>query len=160
MSGLLEPLGVADVVEVLALNERHQHLTAPLDVDRLRRLAAVGTVEVVRVDGAFAGFVVTVADDAEHDSGNFRWFRERYDAFDYLDRIVVHEGFRRRGLAGRVYDEVEARTARRAPLLTLEVNVDPPNEASLAFHTRRGFQPVGEREFDGHTVSMQVKRLR
>ena len=160
MSDLLEPLGVADTVQVLALNERHQHLTAPLDADRLWHLAAVGTVEVVRVDGAFAGFVVTVADDAEHDSGNFLWFRERYDAFDYLDRIVVHEDFRRRGLAGRVYDEVETRTARRAPLLTLEVNVDPPNEASLAFHAARGFEPVGQREFDGHTVSMQVKRLR
>ncbi len=38
------------------------------------------------------------------------------------------EGARRRGLAGSVYDEVEARTALSAPLLALEVNSDPPNE--------------------------------
>jgi len=71
----------------------------------------------------------------------------------------VHEDFRRRGVAGQVYDEVEARTVGRAPLLTLEVNSDPPNEASLAFHAARGFEQVGERDLDDHTVAMLVKRL-
>ena len=160
MSGLLEPLRDTDRAQVVALNERHQHLTAPMDLDRLAHLDAVGTEEVIRDDGRFAGFVVTVADDADHDSSNFVWFRERYDTFVYLDRIVVHDDFRRRGLAGRVYDEVETRTARRTPWLTLEVNSDPPNEPSWAFHTARGFEQVGEREFDGHTVAMLVKRLR
>ena len=159
MSGLLQPLRDADHLDVLGLNQRFQHLTAPLDVDGLSHLDAVGTVEVIRVGDAFAGFVVTVPREADHDSGNLVWFRERYDAFDYLDRIIVHEDFRRRSLAGQVYDEVEARTTRRAPLLTLEVNIDPPNEASLAFHAARGFEQVGERDLDDHTVAMLVKRL-
>ena len=159
MTGLLVPLGPADHGEVLALNERHQHLTAPLDADRLLHLRTVGTVEVFRHAGRFAGFVVTVASDAAYGGENFGWFRDRYDAFCYLDRIVVHEEARRLGLAGRVYDEVEARTARSAPLLALEVNSDPPNEPSRAFHAGRGFEQVGERDFDGHTVAMLVKRL-
>ena len=106
---LLGPLRAADHRDVVALNERHVHLTAPMDVDRLLHLDTVGTVEVIRAEGRFAGFVVTMAGDADYDSGNFGWFAERYDSFCYLDRIVVHEDFRRRGLAGRVYDEVEAR---------------------------------------------------
>ena len=157
---MLEPLRPADRDDVLALNERFQHLTAPLDVEGLERLDAVGTVEVIRADGRFAGFVVTLADDADHDSGNLAWFSERYETFDYLDRIIVHEDFWRQGLGSRVYDEVEARTARRAPLLTLEVNIDPPNEASRAFHAGRGFERVGERDLDDHVVAMMVKRLR
>ena len=156
---MLEALGPADHAEVLALNERNQHLTAPMDADRLLHLATVGTVEVFRHAGRFAGFVVTVASGAAYAGENFTWFGERHDAFCYLDRIIVHEDARRVGLAGRVYDEVEARTARSAPLLVLEVNSDPPNEASLAFHAGRGFEQVGEREFDGHTVAMLVKRL-
>ncbi len=156
---LLEPLGPADHVEVLALNRRHQHLTAPMDADRLAHLGTVGTVEVFRHAGRFAGFVVTVASGSAYGGENFAWFGERHDAFCYLDRIIVHEDARRLGLAGRVYDEIEARTARSAPLLVLEVNSDPPNEASLAFHADRGFEQVGEREFDGHTVAMLVKRL-
>ena len=159
MSPLLQPLGPADHDDVLALNERHQHLTAPMDADRLRHLAAVGAVEVFREGDRFAGFVVTVTSGAAFDSENFAWFAERFDTFTYLDRIVVHEEARRRGLAARVYDAVEARTALTAPLLALEVNIDPPNDASLAFHAGRGFEPVGERFIVDHTVAMMVKRL-
>lgn len=156
---LLEPLDPAHQAEVLRLNERHQHLTAPMDAERLQHLDTVGTVEVFRHAGRFAGFVVTVASGAAYGGENFGWFGERYETFCYLDRIVVHEDARRLGLAGRVYDEIEARTALSAPLLVLEVNSDPPNEASLAFHADRGFEQVGEREFDGHVVAMLVKRL-
>ena len=156
---LLEPLRPADVPDVVALNERHQHLTAPMDADRLRHLDTVGTVEVIRDRGRFAGFVVTMAADAAYDSGNFAWFAERYDSFCYLDRIVVHEDFRRLGLARRVYDEIEARVGRTASLLALDVNSDPPNEASLAFHAARGFERVGERDFRDHRVALLVKRV-
>lgn len=157
---LLVALGPDDRADVLDLNERHAHLTAPMDEQRLDYLREVGTVEVIRHDGAFAGFVVTMAGDAAYDSGNFRWFAERYDEFGYLDRIVIHEDFRRRGLAGRVYDEIEARTARQAPLLALDVNSDPPNVESLAFHAARGYEQVGERDFRDHRVALLVKRLR
>ncbi|WP_432477452.1 GNAT family N-acetyltransferase [Nocardioides sp. GXQ0305] len=161
MSGrLLESMREADRVDVLALNDRFQHLTAPLDLDGLLRLEAAGTVEVIRAAGGFAGFVVTLPDDAAHDSANLAWFRERFEGFVYLDRIIVHEDFHRQGLARRTYDEVEERTARRTPLLTLEVNTDPPNEPSLAFHAARGFEQVGERLIEDHTVAMMVKRLR
>jgi predicted GNAT superfamily acetyltransferase len=154
---LLRPLRPQDVADVVALNARHVELTAPMDADRLAYLARVGRAERICVDRAFAGFVVTVASEAAYDGSNFAWFGERYDRFAYLDRIVVHEDFRRLGLAGRVYDELETRPE-SVPLLTLEVNSAPPNEASLAFHHGRGFEAVGEREFDGHRVAMLVKR--
>lgn len=156
---LLSRLGPGDHADVLALNARHQHLTAPLDAARLLHLDTVGRVEVIRDGPGFAGFVVTMAGDADHDSGNFAWFAERYEAFGYLDRIVVHEDFRRRGLASRVYDEVEARVAETAPLLALDVNSEPPNPASLAFHAARGYERVGERDFGDHRVALLVKRL-
>jgi predicted GNAT superfamily acetyltransferase len=156
---LLEPLAPADHDDVLGLNDRHEHLTAPMDRARLRHLDAAGRVEVFRHDGRFAGFVVTAHSGAGFDSENFAWFAERYDDYCYLDRIVVHEDARRLGLARRVYDEVEARAALTVPVLTLEVNIDPPNEASLAFHAGRGYEPVGERFIVDHTVAMMVKRL-
>jgi len=147
----------ADVEPVLALNERYVHLLAPLDAERLAMLASVGRVDVVRVEDAFAGFVITFRSGADYDSGNYAWFSERYDEFAYLDRIVLHEDFRRRGLGSLVYDEIEAR-ATPGPL-TLEVNILPPNEPSLAFHRGRGFEAVGERVIDDHTVTMMVKQL-
>ncbi len=159
MSGLLEPLTPDLHDAVLALNLAHQHLTAPMDADHLGYLTEVGTVEVFRAGAAVAGLVVTVRGDSTYTGENFRWFAARYDAFDYLDRIIVHDDFRRQGLAGRVYDEVEARSAARVPVLTLEVNVAPPNEASLAFHAARGFEQVGERDVGDHRVALLIKRL-
>lgn len=158
---LLRPLTDRWAGDLLALNDRHVELTSPMDRARLDLLASRGAVEVLDVDGEFAGFVITFAADSGHDSGNFHWFQERYPDFVYLDRIVIHEDFRRRGLASVVYDEIESRTA--APLLTLEVNSDPPNEVSLAFHAARGYEPVGEREIvegeHSHRVALLVKRL-
>lgn len=155
----LAPLTAADRADVIALNERHVHLTAPMDDARLDHLADVGTVEVMRHDGAFAGFVITVAGDAAYDSDNFGWFAARYDEFHYLDRVVVHEDFRRRGIARLTYDALEARIAARSPLLALDVNSDPPNVESLAFHAARGYEKVGERDFRDHRVALLVKRF-
>ncbi len=159
MTGLLEPLPPDLHDEVLTLNRTHEHLTAPMDADFLHYLTGVATVEVFRAGAAFAGLVVTVRGDSTYAGENFRWFAERYDSFDYLDRIIVHDDFRRQGLAGRVYDEVEARSAARVPVLTLEVNIEPPNEASLAFHAARGYEQVGERDVEDHRVGLLVKRL-
>lgn len=155
---LLRTMREDDESAVLALNDRHEHLTAPLDRERLRWLATIGRVDVLDVEGAFAGFVVTMDAGSGHDSDNFAWYAERYPRFGYLDRVVVHEGHRRRGLASAAYDEVGSWAA-YAPLLALEVNLDPPNEASLAFHRGRGFRQVGEREYRGHTVAMLVQDL-
>ena len=144
---------------MLALNERNVELLAPLDEPRLARAAGRRRPDahVIDVDGSFAGFVLTFASGSAYDGENFAWFAERYPDFGYLDRIVLHEDFRRRGLGSRVYDELEA--AHGAPVFTLEVNLDPPNEPSLAFHRARGYAEVGTRDSDGHVVSLMVKQL-
>ena len=147
-----------DHTEVVDLNERHVHLTAPMDEARLAELAgAAERADVIEVDGRFAGFVLTFAAGSAYDGDHFRWFSEQYDDFCYLDRIVIHEDFQRRGLGTFAYDELEAGCGR--PVFALEVNIDPPNEPSLAFHRARGFTEVGQSDASGHLVSLMVKRL-
>ena len=153
MSGVLRPIVPADHDAVLDLNEHHVDLLSPLDEARLAELLAVAAAgSVIVADGAFAGFVITFAAGSAYDGENFSWFSERYDDFCYLDRVVIHEDFRRRGLASAVYDELESSCGR--PLFALEVNLDPPNVASLAFHRARGYTEVGQRHSGGHLVSM------
>ncbi|GAA1476612.1 hypothetical protein GCM10009623_10580 [Nocardioides aestuarii] len=156
---VLRPLGPGDVDDVVALNDRFVHLTAPMPHERVREMAETGTVEVIVHGGRFAGFVITAMSGSGFASENFDWFAGHYDDYCYLDRIIVHEDVRRAGLGRRVYDEIEARAARAVPVLTLEVNIDPPNEPSLAFHAGRGFEQVGERFITDHTVGMMAKRL-
>lgn len=140
---LRPPASESEAAQVLQLNADHVDVLSPMDEERLSMLARVGRVEVADVDGAVAGFVVTVPAGTTYDSELYRWFGERYDDFLYLDRVVVDPAYRRRGIADAVYDVIHARSGRHG-LLALEVTSEPPNTASLAFHTHRGFAPVGE----------------
>ncbi len=156
----LRPVTDADRAAVLRLNEQDVHLLAPMDEARLELLRSLADrFDVIEVDGAFGGFVVTFTAGTAYDSENYRWFSERYgDGFLYLDRVVVDPAMRRRGVGGAVYDMVEA-VASAYGLLALEVNLVPRNDASLAFHAARGFVEVGRRGDDEHLVAMLEKQL-
>jgi predicted GNAT superfamily acetyltransferase len=155
----LRPLRQTDVADVLALNEANVTELAPLDEARLHELAAMtDRFDVLDVDGAFGGFVVTFASGASYDSENYRFFSGRHRTFYYLDRIVLHEQFRRRGFGTYVYEEIE-KVAAPYGRLALEVNLVPRNEASLAFHAKRGYVEVGRLGDDQHLVSLMEKLL-
>jgi predicted GNAT superfamily acetyltransferase len=157
-SPVLRPITSADHAEVLALNEQNVELLAPLDGERLVQLQSwADTAAVIDVDGVFAGFVLTFLAGSAYDGENFGWFSDRFGDFCYLDRIVIHDDFRRRGLGSQVYDALESSCGR--PLFALEVNLDPPNEGSLAFHRARDFAEVGQRVSGGHLVSLFLKTL-
>ncbi|MGY2876724.1 uncharacterized protein ACVW00_003914 [Marmoricola sp. URHA0025 HA25] len=157
---VLRPITPADHGLVLGWNAAHVELLSPLDEQRLGDL--LGWCDrgcVILHDGRDVGFVLTFAAGSAYDSENFAWFARRYDAFYYLDRIVVDPSLRRAGIASRVYDEIEDRAREVAPVMCLEVNLDPPNEPSLEFHRRRGYVEAGRDDATGHLVGLMVKDL-
>jgi predicted GNAT superfamily acetyltransferase len=110
-----------------------------------------------------AGFTFVLPPRADYDSLNYAWFGERYEEFLYLDRVAVSPEFQRQGIGRLIYEEVQRRGAQEWPtarVFALEVNLQPRNDASLAFHASLGFVEVGQREGDDHkVVSMQIKPL-
>ncbi len=157
---LLRPITPADHDAVLAWNETHVELLAPLDEARLVELLGwTDVAAIIRHEATDVGFVLTFGAGTAYDSTNYRWFSERHRRFLYLDRIVVDAGVRRSGLGTRVYDALEKHAATHGPVLCLEVNLDPPNEPSLAFHRSRGYREVGQDAFNGHRVSLLEKRV-
>ena len=158
MTSLLRTITPADHPRVLAWNAADVELLAPLDDDRLRALLGWADLGGIVVDSSRdVGFVLTFAAGSAYDSANYRWFAERYDAFYYLDRVVVDASVRRTGIGTRLYDEIEDRARRQAPVMCLEVNLDPPNVPSLAFLRARGYVEVGQDDATGHLVSLMVK---
>lgn len=157
---MLRPMVDTDVLDVLRLNADHVELLSPLDALRLgdlRRWAS--RADVIVCDGQTAGFVLVFGPGTAYDSENYRWFGDRYGSeFDYLDRIVIDDRFRRRGLATAVYDAVEDAAVVRGRLV-LEVNIDPPNVPSLEFHRRRGYREVAQLGDPGHRVSLMAQSL-
>lgn len=150
----------ADKPSVLALNNAHAAELSWLEPDRLTHL--LGQAFYARGIGELDALLLTFDESADYDSPNFIWFRERYPQFVYVDRIVTADHARGKGHAKRLYlDLFEVARQAGHKLITCEVNAEPPNPASDAFHASLGFEEVGAAEIHGgkKTVRYFVKRL-
>jgi predicted GNAT superfamily acetyltransferase len=127
---------------LLQLNNTNAQALSWLTEDRLIEL--VGHAFVARRIGDVEAFILAFDQDAPYDGENFLWFKARYRRFVYMDRVVVAEAVRGRGYAKRLYRDLFATAARCGQnLIACEVNTDPPNPASDAFHVGFGFEQVG-----------------
>ena len=144
----VDDLAGPDGEALLALNNAHAVELSWLEPERLAHLVAEAFA--ARRVGVADALLLTFDQAADYDSVNFLWFRERYPAFVYVDRVVVADAARGRGLARRLYDDLFA-TAKAAghERIVCEVNSDPPNPASDKFHAALGFVSVGTAAIHG-----------
>lgn len=144
----------ADWPAILGLNEESVHFLSPMDEAKLARWSAAACyLRVVEKDRKVAAFLLGFRKGADYDSPNFLWFDSRPGDFVYVDRVVVAPAFRGRKLADALYDDFEAfARARGIAHVTCEVNVEPPNPASLRFHERRGFHEVGRQPYGPNKI--------
>ena len=152
----------ADLGRILEINEANVPEVGSVDAERLAFLFDASPIALaVEVDDVIVGFCLVMPSSAPYDSVNFRWFTGRYDDFMYLDRVAFAATAQGQGLGTQLYAEVDRLMAESgATRLGLEVNVDPPNEPSLAFHARRGFVEVGRQDTPyGIRVSMQMRQV-
>ena len=144
---------------LLALNNAHAVELSLADEGRMAMLVerAFLAARIGTLDAALIAF----DQDADYDSANFQWFRARYPRFVYVDRVVTAPAARGRGLARKLYAHLfeQARAAGQTRVVC-EVNSDPPNPASEAFHRALGFVPVGEALLgNGKTVTYLAHEL-
>ncbi len=102
----------------------------------------------VEIDKRLAGFLIGLRPGTSYSSPNYRWFCDNYNDLAYVDRVVVAAWARRRGVAVSLYNDFE-RSQSGVAAMTCEVNVHPPNEGSMLFHERQGFNRVGSQVIDG-----------
>jgi predicted GNAT superfamily acetyltransferase len=113
---------------------------------------------VADADGT-AAFLLGLERGTGYKSPNYRWFCERFDSFLYVDRIAVAERARRRGLGSLLYDDMAEFARGRWPCILAEINVEPPNPETAAFHARHGFVSVGELRHDYDGAHAQVVQM-
>ncbi len=145
---------------ILALNAAHEVETSPLDHAALVEMLDTAFHSATERAGR-DGFLIAFDQDAPYESPNFLWFKTRFARFVYVDRIIVAAHARGRGLARTFYDGLfdHAREAGHERIVC-EVNLDPPNPGSIAFHTALGFTAVGQAVLEsGKIVSYQECRL-
>lgn len=151
-----------DAQAICALNDAVVAVTSPMDTDRFKYLLDLSNPCIAAEKaGEVIGFVLAMQIGAGYENDNFNWFAARLNNFVYIDRIVIGAAGQRQGLGVKLYDAVaEAARAQGCLVMCAEMDLDPPNEESLAFHAKSGFVPLGTRAYDtGKVVSMQIKGL-
>jgi len=145
------------ITHMLALNAAHEVKTSALSRPALEGSLAQAFFWAAPNEGRDA-LLIALDQDAAYDNANFAWFAARHPRFVYIDRVIVAAHARGRGLARRLYGELMvAMRAAGQNLLVCEVNLCPPNPASLAMHRALGFATVGEaRLANGKTVAYQA----
>jgi uncharacterized protein len=150
---------MSEIDHILSLNAAHEVETSPLDHSALG--AMLETAFHSATEGAGRdGFLIAFNQDAPYSSQNFLWFKARYDRFVYVDRVIVAPHARGQGLARRFYEGLfdRARAAGHHRIVC-EINLEPPNPGSFAFHASMGFAEVGQAEVGrGKVVSYQLAR--
>ena len=127
---------------LLALNNAHAEELSLLDAERLGHL--IGQAFMAARVGRADGLLLAFDQGADYDSPNYLWFRGRFARFVYVDRIVIDPSRRGHGLARSLYEALFARAAEAGhEQVVCEVNAEPPNPGSDAFHATLGFVEIG-----------------
>jgi uncharacterized protein len=159
---MMEPrdLKRADWPMLLALNRTSVRELSALDERRLQSILSLAHRRLaVESGGQLVAFAIAIGPGTGYDSLNYRWFDERFRRFLYLDRIAVSAPLRREGIGTRLYEAMEA-AATPFERMVCDVNLQPSNDASLAFHAARGYREIGQFAHGPQkTVALLVKEL-
>lgn len=173
---LIRKLEDADHPALLRVNAAIAPAVARLDPVELRRLAAIGSSHLVAIDadahchadgGTHAGgaaevlgYLLAFEDGDAYDGEEFLYFAANLRrSFLYIDQIAIGGSRRRSGVGRALYESAFGRArVRGLDLACCEINLDPPNPDSMAFHLRIGFgQIAAVSTRDGRDVALMTR---
>jgi predicted GNAT superfamily acetyltransferase len=144
---------------LLHVNNASARETSLMTGEKFDRMISSALVGTFIAPGA--AFLLAFGQSDDYDGGHFLWFRDRFEKFIYVDRVVVAKPYRRHGLGRLLYADLFRRADQLGHThLACEVNMQPPNPTSDAFHAAQGFWEVGTAAVDGgaKTVRYLLRR--
>ena len=160
---LIRNVKPADFARILELNQTEVRHTSNMDLARLAELDHLADYHKLAViDGQIAGFLMGMCYGTPYINPNFQWFSDRLKDFVYIDRVVVDTAFVGQGVGSALYQALSNFAHRvDAVRLVCEINIDPPNPASMAFHKKWNFKEIGTEYRDNahRKIAMMVAEL-
>lgn len=127
-------------------------------LDYLKKLIGLSAYNLLVLKSEeIVGFIICMREGSTYGSENYKFFTQRLKKFLYVDRVVVDERHRRSGLGKAIYQDIFAYVNDKNLPIALEVNTEPVNQPSLKFHEKMGFEKVGSKDFDDHSVAYFLK---
>jgi hypothetical protein len=154
---------VSDFERILKLNEEFVCYLNEMTADQLNVYHSYAELNLVaEIDGKVEAFVLVFRENTDYDYVTYLLYKERYEKFLYVDRIVVSAKCQGLGIASMLYDKIiEHARNTGISFVTAEVDSDPPNPVSLGFHEKFGFKNMGSVAAPGSNkfVSLQVAQI-
>ena len=94
---------------------------------------------------------------SDYKSLNYKYFKNNFKNFLYVDRVAFGEEFQRKGYGTELYNEIYKIANNLSFPLCCEVNTIPLNKQSLDFHHKFGFQTLEKVPFGKKQVAMLCK---
>ena len=134
--------------DILALNAQEEIATSALEEDKLHVMLHA-SFAALYIEGSqdldqIQGFLLAFDQSAAYDSPNFLWFQQRLDRFIYIDRVVISPLHHGKGFARALYLALfDVSVLASHETVVCEVNIEPPNPVSDAFHQSLHFKEIG-----------------
>ena len=144
---------------ILELNQNNIPALGPLtnlqhvlDIYKQSLFAAL-----VIVQEKFAGFAFIMDHKSQYKSINYKYFKNYFKNFLYIDRVALGKEFQRKGYGTELYNEIYKIAINLDSPLCCEVNTIPLNKQSLDFHYKYGFETLQKVPFGKKQVAMLCK---
>ena len=141
------------------LNQANTPKVGPLEsINHLKKLIELSAYNLlVQDDDEIVGFIICMREGSAYGSENYKFFVQKLKKFLYVDRVAIDEQYRRVGLGQAIYENIFIHAAKNDLPIALEVNTQPVNQPSLNFHEKMGFDKVGAKNFEDHSVAYFIK---
>ena len=149
----------AQLQSIYNLNQANTPEVGSLEsMTHLKKLIELSAYNLLVLDDdEIVGFIICIREDSAYKSENYQFFTQRLKKFLYVDRVAIDERHRRAGLGQAIYEDIFVQASADNLPIALEVNTQPVNQISLNFHEKMGFDKVGSRDFEDHSVAYFIK---
>ena len=140
---------------IYELNQSNTPEVGSLDsIKHLKSLLSLSSNNLfISLDNEIIGFTVCFREGSNYQSLNYKFFSKNETKFLYIDRVVIKELHRRKGIGKSLYRNIESISISKNIPLCCEVNIEPLNQPSIDFHNNFGFHKIGSYDFDDHSVA-------
>jgi len=152
-------LNEAQFQSIYDLNQANTPEVGSLEsIKHLKQLIEFSSYNLlVLKEDEIVGFIICMREGTAYESENYKFFTQRLKKFLYVDRVAIDEQHRRAGLGKAIYEDIFVQAISDSLPIALEVNTQPVNQPSLNFHEKMGFDRIGAKDFDDHSVAYFIK---
>ena len=152
-------LNEAQFQSIYDLNQANTPEVGSLEsIQHLKQLIEFSSYSLlVLKEDEIVGYIICMREGSAYGSENYKFFTQRLKKFLYVDRVAIDEQHRRAGLGQAIYEDIFAQAISDSLPIALEVNTQPVNQPSLNFHEKMGFDRIGAKDFDDHSVAYFIK---